>query len=119
MTTAELLNQYKNISKEIFTYECTVQLLEWDQQVYMPPQAAEFRAQQIETLSKLTHEKRTSDEYYKTLNELLEKRDDLSEDDTINITESLLLIERSRKLSPTFVARKAKASATASRAHKM
>lgn len=113
MTTAELLNQYKNISKEIFTYECTVQLLEWDQQVYMPPQAAEFRAQQIETLSKLTHEKRTSDEYYKTLNELLEKKHDLSEDDAINITESLILIERSRKLSPTFVARKAKASATA------
>lgn len=113
MTTSELLNRYRNISQEIFTFECIVSLLDWDQQVYMPPRAAEFRAQQIECMSKLAHEKRTSDEYFETVSELLEQQHDLAEDDAINIAESFALLERSRKLSPTFVARKAKASATA------
>ena len=44
-------------------------VLEWDQETYMPPGAAEARAHQIATLRQLAHEKFTSDEMGKLLEE--------------------------------------------------
>lgn len=38
-------------------------LLEWDQQTYMPPGAAEARAEQCATLSRLIHDLMTTEEY--------------------------------------------------------
>ncbi|GAB5537032.1 MAG: carboxypeptidase M32 [Rubricoccaceae bacterium] len=37
-------------------------VLEWDQETYMPPGAAEARAQQVATLRRIAHERFTSDE---------------------------------------------------------
>ncbi len=48
--------------KEISDLNSAAALLSWDQQCYMPPGAAESRAEQLTTLSKLIHEKSTSDE---------------------------------------------------------
>lgn len=38
----------------------TSALLEWDQETYMPPKGAEFRAEQLAELARLAHERRTS-----------------------------------------------------------
>jgi len=107
------LQNYYQQSKEIYLLHCVLQVLEWDQQVYMPPQAAEFRAHQIEYMSRLAHEQRTSESYYRLVQELYNDMAELTDNDRLNIALSLESIERSRKLTPGFVARRAKASATA------
>jgi carboxypeptidase Taq len=48
-------------------------LLEWDQQTYMPPGGAAGRAEQLGTISKLIHEKITSDEVGQLLAEAQEQ----------------------------------------------
>ena len=40
----------------------TVQILEWDQEVLMPPPASELRAEQMAMLAGLAHDRDTSDE---------------------------------------------------------
>jgi carboxypeptidase Taq len=47
-------------------------VLSWDNETYMPPGGAEARAQQMGTLNSLAHEKFTSDEIGKLLDELKE-----------------------------------------------
>lgn len=113
MSTSELLKNYYSISADIYLLDCLQQLLEWDQQVYMPKQAAEFRARQIEYLSRLAHENRSSESYLRLVSELTEKADKLKEEDKANVKVSLELIEKSRRLPADFVARKAKSSAQA------
>jgi carboxypeptidase Taq len=45
-------------------------LLQWDQEVYMPPKGAEIRAQQLATLSGLAHETGTDAELGRLLESL-------------------------------------------------
>ena len=47
---------------QISDIQSAAHVLEWDQETYMPPGAAEARANQIATLRQLAHEKFTSDE---------------------------------------------------------
>jgi carboxypeptidase Taq len=47
---------------EIFDLESSAGVLSWDQQTYMPAGGTETRAMQLATLSRLAHEKFTSDE---------------------------------------------------------
>ena len=48
-------------SKEIHDLGCALELLGWDMQCVMPVAAADQRSSQIETLSVLVHERKTSD----------------------------------------------------------
>lgn len=50
--------------------EMAAGVLQWDQETYMPPGGAEARARQLSTLYALAHEKFTSDEIGKLLDEL-------------------------------------------------
>ncbi len=57
---------YKNllqVAAPLFDLCSTIDLLEWDQQTYMPPGGAQGRAQQIATLSRMAHELFTSDRF--------------------------------------------------------
>ncbi len=45
--------------REAATLNSVGALLSWDQETLMPPRAAAFRAQQLSTMSKLAHERRT------------------------------------------------------------
>src|SRR5690554_850353 len=78
-------------------------LLEWDQETYMPPGAAEARAQQLATLKTLAHEHFTDD----TVGSLLDALDGEAEDDTdralVRVTRRDF--DRATKLSADFVAR--------------
>jgi carboxypeptidase Taq len=53
---------------EIEDLEGSLRLMKWDQQTYMPPGAAQTRADQIATISRMVHELQTRDE----LGDLLE-----------------------------------------------
>jgi carboxypeptidase Taq len=48
---------------EIYDVDRAFALLEWDLQTYMPPGGAESRAQQMSTLSRLSHDKLVCDEF--------------------------------------------------------
>jgi carboxypeptidase Taq len=67
---SEKLDQLKELYGEISDLNNAAALLGWDQQTYMPPGGAEARGQQLATLGKIAHEKMTSDEMGKLLDDL-------------------------------------------------
>ena len=56
--------------KEVHNIYSAAAVLGWDQQVFMPPGGAQARAEQLATLSKLAHERFTTDEIGSLLEEL-------------------------------------------------
>ncbi len=64
------LSQLKTILAEIADLGGAAALLGWDQQTYMPPGGAEARGNQLGTLQRLAHERQTSPESGKLLEEL-------------------------------------------------
>jgi carboxypeptidase Taq len=58
----EKLEQLKVLLNEIHDLSAANAVLEWDQQVNMPRGAAEDRGEQSATLSRIVHDKSTSDE---------------------------------------------------------
>jgi carboxypeptidase Taq len=64
------LQQLKLILNEVFDLMAAYYLMEWDQQTYMPPGAAELRGNQMGTLQSLAHARFTSDEVGRLLEEL-------------------------------------------------
>ncbi len=76
----EELNQLKEMTAEIFDIYLAAEVLEWDQQVYMPPGGAEQRGNQIATLQRLLHTKTISPEYSKLVEELDANADQLDPD---------------------------------------
>ena len=59
-------------SKKIKLLESVTYLLEWDQETYMPEGAAAARAAQIELVTSLAHQERTSKEYRNKLGKLVD-----------------------------------------------
>jgi len=64
------IEQLKAILAEISDLSYTAALLGWDQQTYMPPGGAEARGNQLALLGRLVHERATSPELGKLLDEL-------------------------------------------------
>ena len=56
----EKLNQLKAVMAEVSDLKRAAAVLEWDQQVNMPPGGAEARGNQLATLLQLAHVKATS-----------------------------------------------------------
>lgn len=67
---SEKLNQLKEILGEVADLNHAGSVLGWDQQVNMPRGGGEARGQQLATLGKIAHEKATSQEVGKLLDEL-------------------------------------------------
>jgi carboxypeptidase Taq len=67
---SDKLDQLKTVIGEVSDLNSTASLLGWDQQTYMPIGGGEARGQQLATLGKLAHEKGTSDEVGKLLDDL-------------------------------------------------
>ena len=76
----EKLNKLKILMSEIIDINHSIALLDWDQQVYMPVQAAEERGYMMGTLGKIAHEKFTSDEMGSLLEDLKKYLPDLDQD---------------------------------------
>jgi len=64
------IQQLKNILAEISDLRYAGALLGWDQQTYMPPGGAEARGNQLALLNRLAHDRGTSSELGKLLDEL-------------------------------------------------
>lgn len=58
---ARALNQLREQMAEVADLQAASALLDWDQQTYMPPGAAQARAQQMATIDRLAHQQLTSD----------------------------------------------------------
>ncbi|MBI1879501.1 MAG: carboxypeptidase M32 [Chloroflexi bacterium] len=66
----EKLETLKTKLKDIKNLQAAESVLGWDQQVYMPPGGAAARAEQLATLSKITHEMFIADEIGALLSDL-------------------------------------------------
>jgi carboxypeptidase Taq len=74
------LDKLKSILAEVSDLQNTAALLSWDQQTYMPPGGAEARGEQLGTVNRLAHEKFTSSEVGRLLEELEGQKDQMDPD---------------------------------------
>ncbi|MFQ3549681.1 MAG: carboxypeptidase M32 [Armatimonadota bacterium] len=103
---------YERLS-ELYKLNCIASLLDWDMQVYMPEKGASFRAEQLEFIELLAHQKLTDSVFYNTIRDLYENMDNLSDDDRVNVREIFRVVERKKKLPDEFVSEKTKACSNA------
>ncbi len=66
----EKIQQLRGLLQEISDLHYISALLGWDQQTYMPPGGAEARGNQLALIERLAHERGTSPELGKLLEEL-------------------------------------------------
>ncbi len=103
---SEKLGQLKEILGEVSDIYHAASVLEWDQQVNMPPGGAEARGQQVSTLSKIAHQKATSDEVGKLLDELKDQFSPES-DDAALVRVAKRNYEKATRVPASFVAEQA------------
>ena len=104
---------YKNELSQVADYHGAIALLHWDNEVYAPSKSADFRAQQIATLSAAAHELATSAKLGNLLEELNANIAQLTEQQAKNVKLSLKDYKDATKLSTDFVKKYAKAKAEA------
>ena len=80
----ELYNEYKQHMRKIADVKNALNVLQWDQETYLPSKGASFRAQQIATLSEMAHQLFTSEHFGNILQEL-NSRDNLSQKEKRNV----------------------------------
>ncbi len=76
----EKLSKLKEMMGKVIDLNYAAALLNWDQQTYMPPKAAEERGEQLATLSGIAHDMVTSDEFGALINELVPYGESLDPD---------------------------------------
>lgn len=94
--------KYKSLLSRIADVQNAANVLNWDQETYMPSKGAHFRAQQLATLSGIAHELSTSNELGDLLNKLSFDAL-LQEKEKRNIKESLKKFNENKKYSTAFV----------------
>lgn len=104
MDSKERLSSFYGTLKDIYHFGSIGALLGWDQQTYMPPKAANGRAEQQEALSRLLHQKFTNPAFVAVTNELAAELPALSKDDQVNVRETKRELDRTLKLTEDFVA---------------
>ncbi len=102
----EKLKTLKELTAEIMDIYNAAQLLEWDQQVNMPPGGAEQRGNQMATLQRLVHTKTISPEYSKLIEDLVANADQLDSDsdDARLIAACKRFYDQRAKVPPEFTA---------------
>jgi carboxypeptidase Taq len=96
-------------ARQVALINSSSSILSWDQETYLPPSAAEYRAQQLSYLATHAHQLATSPEYLAALTNA-ESTDDLSNTThTANLRELRRQYERSNKIPSDFVARESAA----------
>lgn len=99
----EKLETLKSKLKEITNLNNAAAVLGWDQQTYMPPGGAAARAEQISTLTKLSHEMFTSDKIGELLESLSQAGFDYDSDEASLVRVTQRDYEKARKLPPKLV----------------
>ncbi len=103
MTVTEKLHRLKQIYQELTKLDQISCLLSWDQETYMPPLAAEGRAEQLAVLANIIHEKATSVELSNLLYEVYQQRDQLDFKDRKFVEIKYRSSQIQNRLTPDFV----------------
>ena len=114
----EKLTQLKAILAEIADLRHASALLDWDQQTYMPPGGAEARGDQLGTLNRLAHDRATSPEVGRLLDELRPYAETLDpdSDDARLVKVTARDFEKDRRIPSEHVVRFAEVTTTAQQA---
>jgi carboxypeptidase Taq len=88
--------------RKVADVRAALALMQWDQETYLPVKGAQFRAQQIATLSEIAHELVTSDKLGVLL-ESLEGAEQLNEKEHKNISLTREDFLKQKKYPPAFV----------------
>jgi carboxypeptidase Taq len=110
---SEKLGQLKEILGEVSDLRHAASVLEWDQNVGMPSGGSEARGQQLATLGKIAHEKSTSEEVGKLLEDLKKEFTDPDSDDGALIRISTRDFDKATRVPAIFVAKQAIVTAKA------
>ena len=98
-----LYRQYVEHAQKIADINYAAAVLDWDQETYMPLKGAAARARQTATLRGLAHRHFTDKKYGDLLQQLLDKKDFLSEKERQNILLSKEDFDKQTKLPNAFV----------------
>ena len=104
---SEKLNQLKEILGEVSDLTHAAIILDWDQQVNMPPSGSEARGRQLATLGKIAHEKATSPEVGKLLDGLKREFAGSDSDEAAMIRIAARTYEKTMRVPASFVAERA------------
>ncbi|MBS1565352.1 MAG: carboxypeptidase M32, partial [Bacteroidetes bacterium] len=97
-----LYEQYQSHLQQIAEVRYATAVLQWDQETYMPPKGAAFRARQTATLSEWAHRLFTEHSFRDLLQEL-GSRNDLDDAQKKNVELSWYDYSQQEKLSASFV----------------
>ena len=101
-------NDYKNHLQKIADIGFASAVLSWDQETYMPPKGADFRARQLSTLAGVSHKMYTEVEFGKILDSL-KNNNSLTEKEAKNISLTVEDYEKQKKYSTEFVEKMSRA----------
>src|SRR4030081_3633209 len=87
-SSQDLYGEYTARMQKIADVKFSAAVLQWDQETYLPPKGAEFRARQLAALSEIAHEWFIDPEMGRLLEDL-RSRNDLAGDQQRNVTLSL------------------------------
>ena len=109
------LEQLKTILGEVNDLQKAAEVLQWDQQTYMPPAGVEARAMQLATLEQLAHNSFVNEEVGRILEDLqpLLESEAPDSDTACLIRVAVREYEKARKIPPDLVATLAKKTALA------
>jgi carboxypeptidase Taq len=98
----KLYESYKETTQKSADLQFASAVLQWDQEVYMPPKGYTARGRQLSTLASIAHEWLTDDKYGDVLKKLADEKG-LSENEAANARLSLEDYEKNKKLPISFV----------------
>ncbi len=101
------LKRLKVLLGEVADLRQIQNVLEWDQNVNMPPGGSEARGQQLATLGRIAHEKATSKRVGKLLEELKSEFSDPSSDEGALVRVAVRDYEKATRVPSSFVAKQA------------
>ena len=101
-TSEQLYSDYKSTMQKAADLSHAAAVLEWDQEVYMPPKGADARGRQLATLASMAHELQTNEAFGNLLHDLGHATG-LDETAQQNVRLSIEDYEKNKKISSEFV----------------
>lgn len=99
----ELYNKYVAHQQKMADINYSSAVLQWDQEVYMPPKGSHYRAQQLATLAGYAHELATDSHYEEIIEKLHDDTTKLSPVQCANVLESYRVFRQQKKYTTEFV----------------
>ena len=104
---SEKLDRLNEILGEVSDLKHAQSVLDWDQNVSMPPGGSEARGQQLATLGKIAHEKSTTDEVGNLLEDLKKEFTNSDSDEAALIHVAGREYDKATRVPAKFIAKQA------------